>query len=62
MSLGAEIEEMRRKQPMRLKKATSEIGGKSGKCNVTEAKKGKKKSVSRRRDQLSSMLWRGQMK
>ena len=28
---------------MRLKKATSEIGGKSGKCNVTEAKRGKKK-------------------
>ena len=55
---------MRRNQPMRLKKATSEIGGKSGKCNVTEAKRGKKKkkSVSRRRDQLSSMLWRGQMK
>ena len=43
MSLGAEIEEMRRKQPMRLKKATSEIGGKSGKCNVTEAKRGKNK-------------------
>lgn len=45
MSLGAEIEEMRRNQPMRLKKATSEIGGKSGKCNVIEAKRGKKKKV-----------------
>lgn len=43
------------------KKATTEVGRKSGKCNAFEAKK-KKKSVSRRRDQLSPMFQRGQVR
>lgn len=43
-------------------KSHSEVGGKSGKGNVIEAQSKKKKSVSRRRDQLSSMPWRDQMR